>query len=422
MIVADLKTLTLVIMILSFMSFALMLHLWRINITIKGPALWTLSAAISFISFAPSAFFHGSLVVFINNSGTIIGALILLEGILRFRGFGDEQKRLKYIFLLCGLAIVMAYINQMNPTNRYLFHDAAVVFICISSAVALLYKTDKTQFFVHLYAAISFSVLVPVFSYRWYLAFDGQIEVQLIGSTQHAFQTFLYIAYIPHVMGWVFGFVLALSYKMRKQLEETLEARWLQAQIQPHFIFNTLNSINALCSIDPDKMQQLVSHFGDLLRSKFDSGSFNRLKSLEEELSIAKSYLFIEKVRYGDRLNVIWDIAPDTDKFFIPTLTIQPIVENAIKHGIMNRAKGGTIEIKALKDNDNMLVIIKDDGVGMDKRTIEKINKKKFEESFGIGLTNTNKRLEKAYSTGLMIKSDIDEGTEISFVVLQDCG
>ncbi|MDZ5711339.1 sensor histidine kinase [Jeotgalibacillus haloalkalitolerans] len=209
---------------------------------------------------------------------------------------------------------------------------------------------------------------------------------------------------------------------MRKQLEDTLEARWLQAQIQPHFIFNTLNSISALSDIDPIKMQHLIGHFSDLLRSKFDTGSLNRFTSLQEELSITESYLFIEKVRFGKRLKIIWDIDEDISEFFQPTLTIQPIVENALKHGVVKQTRGDTIEVRAEKDQYNMKITIKDDGIGMKKETVDYLNTMKFEESHRIGITNTNRRLKKAFGKGLRIKSEVGAGTEVSFIIFRSYG
>ncbi|UOQ48118.1 histidine kinase [Gracilibacillus caseinilyticus] len=193
-----------------------------------------------------------------------------------------------------------------------------------------------------------------------------------------------------------------------------MEEKWLQAQIQPHFIFNTLNSISALSVVDVEKMRKLVAEFSEFLRSKFDSGSFNTWTPFKEEIAVVESYLYIEKVRFRDRLEIHLNIE-DTEGFYLPTLTIQPIVENTIKHGIMQQAAGGTIEIKAFKKKDYLRIIIKDDGVGMSKDVISSIKHNNLDNSTGIGLRNTHRRLIEGFGTGIQIKSKVNVGTVIAF-------
>ncbi|MBR7798324.1 hypothetical protein GT022_20205 [Agaribacter marinus] len=410
----DLATLLLVVGIINFMGLILMIVLWRINPMVKGPALWTWSSVSWFVSFISIYFLDGSLITFLNNCCTLIGAILLMEGILRFRDFGNERKRQKLIIALILLSVIMSFINQTNPTARYLYHDFIVVLVAVIAIVAILFKTNKVQFLVHLYTAVSVVLIIPVFSYRWYLAFSGQIEGQLIGPTQHSFQVLLVLFILPFYIGWPLGLGLALSYQMRQELKSAMEAKWLQAQIQPHFIFNTLNSINALSIVDVEKMRRLVDQFSEFLRSKFDSDSFNKWTPFEEEISVVESYLYIEKVRFGNKLKVHWKV-DDVEGFYLPTLTIQPIVENAIKHGIMQRTSGGTIEIKVFKKYDYLRVIIKDDGVGMSNDVIRSIKRIDSIDFTGVGIKNTNRRLIESFGTGLQIRSKIEVGTVIAF-------
>ncbi|WP_040513481.1 ATP-binding protein [Gracilibacillus halophilus] len=195
-----------------------------------------------------------------------------------------------------------------------------------------------------------------------------------------------------------------------KQLTEQqleMETKWLQAQIQPHFIFNTLNSINALSTMDTRQMRELVETFSEFLRTKFDFHAYQQLIPIAEELAIVESFLYIENIRFGAKLNVQWSVEID-ESFFIPSLTIQPIVENAVKHGVMKQSDGGTIEIKAFQKHDYLRVIIKDDGVGMDDETIQSSIK-------GVGFDNTHKRLVKYFGTGLQMKSRVGVGTIVAF-------
>src|SRR5699024_9012627 len=136
--------------------------------------------------------------------------------------------------------------------------------------------------------------------------------------------------------------VIHLKQSINDQLR--MEAALLQAQIQPHFLFNTLNSIAALSEVDPKKMNQLLMEFGNYLRKSFDLDNLSVLVPIEQELDLVRSYLYIEKVRFGSRLEVFWDIPNQLD-FKLPPLSIQPIVENAVKHGLLKKNAGGTLTI-----------------------------------------------------------------------------
>lgn len=201
---------------------------------------------------------------------------------------------------------------------------------------------------------------------------------------------------------------------MREQLQ--LEAAWLQAQIQPHFLFNTLNSIIALSEIDLEKMNHLLGELSEFLRSKFQYQHKDGLIPIEEELNLSRSYLNIEQVRFGDRLKVIWEL--DVCKGLkIPFLTIQPLVENAVRHGVMKRIDGGTVVIKVVVQEGNVEVSVKDDGVGMNEDQVQSLLERKEGSRSSIGLINANQRLMRHFGTGLQIKSKPNQGTTVSFVV-----
>ncbi len=201
---------------------------------------------------------------------------------------------------------------------------------------------------------------------------------------------------------------------VREQLQ--LESAWLQAQIQPHFLFNTLNSIIALSTMDLDKMNDLLHELSDFLRSKFRFQDIDKLIPIEEELNIVRSYLNIEKVRYENRLQVEWktDAVQDVK---IPFLSIQPLVENAIKHGIMKRINGGKIIISISVHNGYAAISVEDNGVGMDENQLQALLERKRSSQTGVGLVNTNQRLIHHFGKGLQIKSTPTQGTAVSFTV-----
>ena len=206
------------------------------------------------------------------------------------------------------------------------------------------------------------------------------------------------------------------TFKRVVQEHLNLEAAWLQAQIQPHFIFNTLNTIAALSTVDLERMRELLTAFSELLRSKFQFRNMGDLIPVEEELRTVRSYVFIEQTRFEGRLHVTWNV-DECDGFRVPFLSIQPLVENAIIHGIMKRAGSGNIAIRLENLGDSLEVTVEDDGAGMDETTLQRLLDQRTLPSAGVGLMNTDLRLKQHFGAGLHIESAPDEGTKISFVV-----
>lgn len=192
------------------------------------------------------------------------------------------------------------------------------------------------------------------------------------------------------------------------------EAALLQAQIQPHFLFNTLNAIIALSEIDPDKMSRLLYEFGNYLQKSFDAGNLQEAIFIENELELVKSYLFIEQQRFGSRLAVQWDVDNECLHAKVPPLSIQTLVENAVRHGMSENQPVLTVRIIITKKDDNVEVKIVDDGKGVHSHMLEK---KLSNSNKGIGLTNTNKRLIHLSGRGLEIESVPECGTTVTFIV-----
>lgn len=201
---------------------------------------------------------------------------------------------------------------------------------------------------------------------------------------------------------------------MRERLR--MESAWLQAQIQPHFLFNTLNSIIALSEIDIERMQKLLNAFSDVLRSKFNFKNVDDFVTIDSELSLVRSYLHIQKERFGDRLHVVWEI-DDNVSVMIPALSIQPLVENAIEHGIMKQANGGEITIRVIDHGAYAEISVEDDGVGINDDVLQHILEETPASKSGVGLLNINLRLQRLYGEGLKVHSTPDIGTTISFTV-----
>lgn len=185
-----------------------------------------------------------------------------------------------------------------------------------------------------------------------------------------------------------------------------VEVKMMMSQIQPHFIYNTLASISTLIKIDPDKAQEGLDAFTEYLRANLSSLTDTGLISFGNELKHIETYLSLEKMRFDDRLSVKYDI--NTSDFLVPPLSIQPIVENAVKHGILKKIEGGEISIKTTEDNNAYIVEISDNGVGFD---INNLNK---DDNNHIGLNNVKYRVQSMCRGDVIIKSEINKGTVVT--------
>jgi len=208
--------------------------------------------------------------------------------------------------------------------------------------------------------------------------------------------------------------LIDLKYSIHQQLH--LETAWLQAQIQPHFLFNTLNTIASLSTIDTDRMINLLHHFGEYLHASFDVRNLQRVVPLKEELELVNSYLYIKQQRFGQLLHVEWDIDRHIN-IEIPPISIQTLVENAIRHGVLKQEKGGTVCIRIKDGPDFVAISVIDDGVGIDPTILNELQSGNDNEwnSPGVGIRNTDLRLKRIYGQRLYIESTLNKGTTVSF-------
>ena len=209
----------------------------------------------------------------------------------------------------------------------------------------------------------------------------------------------------------VVGLSYALGYYRESQaralkaahLETSLmEARLktLEAELHPHFLFNTLHAISTLVHTDPEAADRMISRLSDLLRLTFDRSGAAGV-ALKEELEFLQKYLEIEQIRFQDRLAVKFDIDPETLDTDVPRLILQPLVENAIKHGIGPRAGQGLVQISTKKRDDGTWIEVRDNGVGLSRHARARFTN-------GVGLSNTRARLECLYGT--LHRLDFAEG------------
>ncbi|WP_422447176.1 ECF transporter S component [Thermoanaerobacterium sp. DL9XJH110] len=193
------------------------------------------------------------------------------------------------------------------------------------------------------------------------------------------------------------------------------ELKALQSQINPHFLFNALNTIISVCRKDPGKARELLVYLGDFFRKNLSAG--RELVPLRQEIEHVKAYLAIEQARFGDRLKAVFEIDPGVD-IMVPPLLLQPLVENAVKHGLLPKKQGGTVRIIARNVGDGAEIVVADDGVGMEAGVAEEVlSQRTFRDR--IGLSNVNSRLESLYGkkSRLTISSRPGSGTQVKFFI-----
>lgn len=209
--------------------------------------------------------------------------------------------------------------------------------------------------------------------------------------------------------------------ELKQSVENSISAKtaFLSSQMKPHFIYNALTAIMSLCYIDGEQAGKLIGDFSNYLRCSFDFDPYSSYVSLETELSMIESYIAIEKARFGERLNIVYDIEEELCICNIPALILQPLVENAIVHGLMKSLDGGTVEIKAWGQDGYINFNIRDNGIGMSSEKIHSLYKTNM-ISNGVGFINIHQRLLQIYGQGLEIKSEEGIGTIVSLKLPYD--
>jgi two-component system LytT family sensor kinase len=179
----------------------------------------------------------------------------------------------------------------------------------------------------------------------------------------------------------------------------------LSRQINPHFLFNTLNSVASLIRLDPEQARQVVYKLSKILRRLLRQQE--NLTTLADELSFIDDYLAIEMVRFGDKLRFVKEIEPETLDLLVPSMLLQPIVENSIRHGLSSKVEGGTIRVRSRLTEGRLQIAVEDDGVGIPEEKLANL----FER--GIGVSNVNERLQVLYGDAykLWVDSRLGEGT-----------
>ena len=235
----------------------------------------------------------------------------------------------------------------------------------------------------------------------------------VIPAASIAWSPYIYFAFpiVPAALLVVVGFnqswwqifLLEKREHQARELAALAQLEALRAQINPHFLFNSLNSISQLISSDPDRAEECVGRLAEIFRYLLRSEN-RSFVTLSDELAIVDAYLDIERARFGAKLVVDFSVADQARHRFVPTLILQPLVENAVRHGVSQKVGGGRVSIEADLQGDDLRVVVRDTGVGM-------VGKVSHDSAGGVGLRNVHNRLVQLFGDDYAPRIDSESGS-----------
>ena len=325
--------------------------------------------------------------------------------------------------------------NLTKPVSRMISAVLAIIdtiVVVTAAALHVFAATDMVISGVYINIAIGITAIVFI------ILLSGEVKsshdallsmimwtpmiMALIIDICNQFASFSSIHFFTYGLGVTMGAQLVRSlFDLRKQRLEAIRYQQVQkelyeakvqvmvSQIRPHFMYNALSSIAMLCKIKPDTAYEATINFSDYLRGNMDSLKQTAPVPFRKELEHLEKYLYIEKLRFGKKLNIEYDI--QADSFEIPLLSVQPLVENAVKHGVGMKEDGGTVTIATRETDENYEIIVSDDGVGFDTSEV------KNDGRSHVGMENTKRRLKDMCNADVVITSVIGEGTTARIII-----
>ena len=376
----------------------------------------------------------------IANVGCVTGAIIVLGHVIWY--FAARS--------------VLAWPPDVYLWNYIIF--PAIGFLCLSLLVGICVRRARVALSAKKYLSIA-----PFMIFSLYLSLSHDISkimlctyvLPIFGSsifsdiklTRRAFYVSVIAVLLPGVKLYFAGklnsdmvmeifaaeFMFCCSYLMVKVLirfsRESLvsmirsheeatknELAFLQAQIKPHFLYNAINTIISFCYTDGERAATLLANFSKYLRRVFDIDHNSMMIDLEREIELTKAYVEIEKARFGELIQVEYNIEPELLDMKIPSFCVQPFVENAIKHGLWKKAGGGIVRISVKKNDESVVIMVSDTGIGMTAERLDKLRNPEAADG-GVGLFNTERRIRNWEGARLAIASTEGEGTTITITI-----
>ena len=403
------------IMFLGTAVFSTLIHI-KNNKFIWLLGLVVLFAGAYFIYSSMGISFWGASVV---SNTILLGASMILYAfflsILITRTFKHTRKIGDITCIALGVANALVFIISM--TIKVYFFDALMVWVIIQNVASALLigclikemiKGSKKERLISIGATLPLVFIGLDAIANAIGLFEGAVLSQFIFIILLIVAMVVVIRIIPSSIN---ALTKAKELEREKLLlnNELTQSRvsTMMSQIRPHFIYNTLGSIEQLCEIDPPKAGELVHNFAKYLRGNFGELDNPKPILMSKEMEHVHHYISIENVRFPD---MTFTFEMNSSDFNIPALSIQPIVENAIKHGLMKLSKGGTIRVVSYETEDSYCVSVEDDGVGFDTSVL-------LDERKHVGIRNIRGRLKAMVNGTLEIESKIGEGTKVLITI-----
>ena len=337
-------------------------------------------------------------------AGLVSGVVISLPAM-----FNNE---LLTMALFAGIGVFGGLLRDCAPDPEDVWRFSPFFDLNIYRFFKESYKYRRTAFHLALFASILSAQFL-----RWNLgSFFPPKELFVLGRGLELPEPH-WLAQVALYASTLFAVAIPIKIwnttRYEKKLEEQerllVEARLaaLTSQINPHFLFNTLNSISSLIRTNPDQARVMLLRLSKVLRRLLRK--HENFSALRDELSFIEDYLAIEVVRFGEKLRFEKDVADDTLDMLVPSMLLQPLVENSIKHGLSGKVEGGTIRIHARREGARLSLCVEDDGVGIPEARLATVLE------HGIGVGNVNERLRVLFGSeyGMWIDSRPGEGTRV---------
>ena len=336
--------------------------------------------------------------------GVYFAGIIVCEAIK-----GKHRKVAEMVIGVSGIINILLIAFVIS--GKVLLYDTKLLWECTQSVVSLILivfcllelKKDKQKRIELLtYLLIHIAILLDFIGVGYHLYYSGI-------CFKVASMIMLLIFLCRGAKQVVMDYQASVKNKKMKLELENSRITVMLSQIQPHFLYNSLTSVMDLCDSNPKQAKAAIADFADYLRGNLSSLKTENLISFATEIEHIEKYLRLEKLRFQEELKVVYDI--QTRDFMIPTLSIQPLVENAVKHGVGQKIGGGTVTISTSETEDEYIICVTDDGVGFTEG--------EYADDGGthIGIENIKKRLEMMINGKLKIESKKGEGTKACVLI-----
>lgn len=339
----------------------------------------------------------------------------------------------RIIFMITLLVNIMLIISMKRLLNLEKVNIKGVAILM--ATITIVYFVVPYPIYYLLFKKLSIgliSILNIYILYRLYMNFENNITWTITGMINYMLSIYalnideLYlkgklteVATLAVPICFIISFIIMVflytekikdtyikDYEITKLSEQLLETNMnvMLSQIKPHFLYNTLNAIGYLCKTEPAKAENAIIKFSRYLRQNMNYIECKNNILFNDELQHIENYVNLEMLRFSHRIKVIYEI--EIDDFFVPPLTIQPLVENAIKHGLANTEAKGTVLIRTYEDKENYYVVVEDNGKGFKINSIEK--------SESVAIKNIKYRISALLNGEIIIRSEVGEGTKVS--------